>query len=79
MVMLETLMVRKGGRYVQVGVVKCRRAEELDDDGCERYVVELDDGRLSVVALLGWAPGVVASMSAPVYVRRHKNPGQGGG
>ena len=62
--------MRTGAGYVDVGVAWCKRAEDVGDDGCERYVIELADGRRSLVSLLGWAPGVVVSMTPPVMVRQ---------
>jgi hypothetical protein len=59
--------MREGAGYVDVGVAWCRPLG-VDDDGADRYVVCLVDGRRSLVSLLGWAPGVVVSMTPPVPV-----------
>lgn len=68
--MLESVAVKTGGSYVDVGVAWCERAPDIDQHGCERYVVGLVDGRRTLVSLLGWAPGVVVSMTPPVMVRQ---------
>jgi hypothetical protein len=65
--MLEHVAMRTGAGYVDVGVAWCRPLG-VDDDGADRYVVCLVDGRRSLVSLLGWAPGVVVSMTPPVLV-----------